>query len=198
MTKVLRTPQIAIAAVVFTALFLAPPRAKADIVEVEAATSCPGSVGGGLCNSGSPYDLGSFLGGDFTVGTVGTEKFVITDKVGSFTLQYNGAPGDNGSCQINGGAMTFFSNCVGKNGDGTGFSLGHDDTNHPGMNGPALITFTAKPGQCTAANPCTFDLGFVSWQGTGTISNSPEPATLGLVASGLFGLFGFARRRFRS
>jgi len=91
-----------------------------------------------------------------------------------------------------------FSNCFGKNGDGTGFSLGHDDTNHPGMNGPTLITFTARSGQCTATNPCSFDLGFVSWQGTGTATLTPEPGTLGLVGSALVGLFGFARRKFRS
>lgn len=200
MTRVLRTTKtVAIAAVAFTALFLAPPRAKADIVEVEAATSCPGSVGGGLCNAGNPYDAATFFGGGFTVGTVGTEKFVVTDKIGSFSLLYTGNSGDNGSCQINGGAVTFFNNCTGKNGDGTTFSLGHDDTNHPGMNGPTLITFDAKAGQCTATNPCTFDIGFVSWQGTGNvITPTPEPGTLGLVASGLFGLLGFARRRFKS
>ena len=70
---------------------------------------------------------------------------------------------------------------------GTGFSLGHDDTNHPGMNPPTTITFTALPGQCTAANPCFFDLGFVSWQGTGT-ATVPEPGTLGFLATGLLTL----------
>lgn len=188
----------ATAALVFTALFLIAPDARADIVEVEAATGCPGSVGGGLCNGSIAYDLASYFGGGITIGTVGTEKFVVTDKIGSFSLLYTGMSGDNGSCQINGGAALLFSNCVGKNGDGTGFSLGHDDTNHPGMNGPTLITFTAKAGQCTASNPCTFDLGFVSWQGTGTATLTPEPGTFGLFASGLIGLFGFARRRLAS
>ena len=201
MTKALGALKIfTVSAVAFTALFLLAPGARADIVEVEAATSCPGSVGGGLCNGSNPYDAASFFGGGFTVGTVGTEKFVVTDKIGSFSLLYTGASGDNGSCQINGGAATYFNNCTGKNGDGTTFSLGHDDTNHPGMNGPTLITFTARSGQCTAANPCTFDIGFVSWQGTGreVLTPTPEPGTLGLAASGLIGLFGFARRKFRS
>ena len=186
----------ATAALAVMALFFLAPKAHADIVEVEAATSCPGSIGGGLCNGNNPYDLTAFAAG-FTVGTVGTEKFIVTDSIGSFTLLYTGASGDNGSCQINGGATSFFNNCVGINGNGTQFSLGHDDTNHPGMNGPTRITFTAKAGQCTAANPCTFKLGFVSWQGTGTAVLTPEPGTLGLVTSGLIGLLGFGRRKLK-
>lgn len=187
----------ATAALAVLALFFLAPRAHADIVEVEAATSCPGSVGGGLCNGSHPYDLVALAGGGITVGTVGTEKFVVTDTIGSFTLLYTGHSGDNGSCQINGGAVNFFSTCNGVNGDGTTFSLGHDDTNHPGMNGPARITFTAKAGQCTPGNPCTFDLGFVSWQGTGTAILTPEPGTLGLVFSGIVGLLGFGRRKLK-
>lgn len=179
-------------------LFLLAPSARADIVEIEAATSCPGSVGGGLCNGMNPYNLVTFAAAGITVGTVGTEKFVVKDTVGSFSLRYTGSSGDNGSCQINGGAVNYFSTCMGVNGDGTTFSLGHDDTNHPGLNGPAVITFTAKPGQCTAANPCTFDLGFVSWQGTGTAILTPEPGSFGLVTSGLLGLWGFTRRKFKS
>jgi hypothetical protein len=63
------------------------------------------------------------------------------------------------------------------------------------MNPPTTLTFTALAGQCTIANPCTFDLGFVSWQGAGTPVVAPEPGTLSLLATGLFGLVGFARRR---
>ena len=185
------------AALALLVLFFLAPRAHADIVEVEAATSCPGSIGGGLCNGNNPFDRTPFAMGGFTVGTEGTEKFIVTDSIGSFTLLYTGASGDNGSCQINGGATSFFNNCVGINGDGTQFSLGHDDTQHPGMNGPTRITFTAKAGQCTAANPCTFKLGFVSWQGTGNVVLTPEPGTLGLVTSGLIGLIGFGRRKLK-
>jgi hypothetical protein len=68
------------------------------------------------------------------------------------------------------------------------------------MNPPTTLTFTAKTGQCTSANPCTFDLGFVSWQGTGivqttTIPPVPEPGTLSLLAAALFAMVGMASFR---
>lgn len=186
-----------ITAVAFVTLVLLSPSARADIVEVEAATSCPGSIGGGLCNGSVPYNLNTLLGGGISL-ISGTQKFVVTDTTGSFSFVYTGSSGDNGSCQINGGATSFFNACSGLNSDGTVFSLGHDDTNHPGMNPPTKLTFTALSGQCASTNPCSFDLGFVSWQGTGTATVVPEPGTLSLFVSGLLGLVGFARRRLNS
>ena len=173
---------LAILAVGFPALCLPSLRAQADIIEVEAATGCPGSVGGGLCNGSVPFNLNTLLSGGISI-TSGTEKFVVTDTTGSFSFVYTGSSGDNGSCQINGGAMSFFGGCTGTNKDGTGFSLGHDDTVHPGMNPPTTVTFTALAGECTAASPCAFDLGFVSWQGTGM--TVPEPGTLSLLGTGI-------------
>jgi hypothetical protein len=186
----------AIAALAFPASFILSPVAHADIIEIESRTGCPGSVGGGLCNGSNPYNLTVLLSGGITLSS-GTQKFVVEDTTGSFTIHYTGSSGDNGSCQINGGTTSLFSTCEGVNGDSTTFSLGHDDTHHPGLNGPATITFTAKAGECTAADPCFFDLGFVSWQGSGVGStpSMPEPGTLSLLASGLLGLAGFARRR---
>ena len=176
-------------------VFLLAPGARADIVEVEAATGCPGSIGGGLCNGGAAYNLNTLVGGGISIMS-GTEKFVVTDTTGNISFLYTGSAGDNGSCQINGGAASFFSGCTGTNIDGTTFSLGHDLTTHPGMNPPTIITFTALPNQCTVANPCTFDLGFISWQGTGTTTGKvPEPGTLGLLATGLLGVIGFVRRK---
>jgi hypothetical protein len=187
---------LAIAVLASPALLLLTSSARADIVEVESATSCPGSVGGGLCNGGSPYNLTALLAGGISL-VSGTQKFVVTDTIGSFSFVYTGFAGDNGSCQINGGTTSFFSACKGTNSDGSTFSLGHDDTNHPGMNPPTTIKFTAKAGECTSANPCTFDLGFVSWQGTGTTSIPPvpEPGTLSLLAAGLFAMLGLAVRK---
>ncbi len=172
------------------------PRAHADIVEVEAATGCPGSAGGGLCNGGLPYNLDTLLSGGISISS-GTEKFVVTDTTGSFSFIYHGSSGDNGSCQINGGAKSFFGGCMGDNTDGTSFSLGHDLTNHPGMDPPTFITFDAPFGDCTRKHPCTFDLGFVSWQGAGAPTSlpTPEPSTLNLLAAALFGFAGLAVRR---
>jgi hypothetical protein len=110
-------------AMAFGAFLVLSPRAHADIFEIEAATACPGSVGGGLCNGSVPFSLTSLLGGGITV-TSGTEKFVITDNFGTFSFVFTGSSGDNGSCQINGGAASFFGGCSGVNSDGTGFSLG--------------------------------------------------------------------------
>src|SRR5262249_49066921 len=105
------------------ALTLTSQNARADIFEIEAATSCPGSVGGGLCNGSVPFSLTSLLGGGITV-TSGTEKFVVTDNSGTFSFVFTLAPGlqdktDNGSCQINGSAASFFSGCTGANSNGT-------------------------------------------------------------------------------
>jgi hypothetical protein len=197
-----RSKVLTAATVAFGAFFLFAPSAHADIFEIEAATSCPGSVGGGLCNGGNPFSLGSLLGGGISVGS-GTEKFVVTDNVGTFSFVFTGSAGDNGSCQINGGAASFFSSCSGVNNNGTSFSKGHDLTGGNGTFPPTTITFTAIPGafsSCSSLAPCNFDLGFVSMQGLGlTVPSVPEPSALTLLALGLgvAGAFVSRRRRIR-
>jgi hypothetical protein len=135
----------------------------------------PRQRGGGLCNGSVPFSVTSLLGGGITV-TASTEKFVITDNFGTFSFVFTLDPGlqnktDNGSCQINGGAASFFNACTGANSNGTLFSLGHDLTGggafYSGVGNflPTTITFTAIPGafaNCSSATPCNFDLGFVN------------------------------------
>ena len=83
------------------ALLLPSLNAQANIIEVEAATGCPGSVGGGLCNGRVPFNLNTLLSGGISI-TISAEKFVVTDTTGSFSFVYTGSSGDNGSCQIKG------------------------------------------------------------------------------------------------
>lgn len=186
---------IAACSMAFAVNFLLAPRAHADIFELEAATSCPGSVGGGLCNGSNPYNLSSLLSGGISVGS-GTEKFVVTDNVGTFSFVFVGSPGDNGSCQINGGAASYFNACSGLNTGGTTFTLGHDLTGGHGTNPSTIITFTAIPGafkSCSSTAPCNFDLGFVSMQGTGAAS-TPEPTSIVFFATGAL-MSGFVLRK---
>jgi len=190
---------LTVGAVTFAALFLTAPRAKADIIEVEQATSCPGSLGGGLCNGTQPFLLSQLLTILSQPGSIGagTQKYVVFNDIGnnfSFMLQSTGQNGtgiaNNAACQINGGATSFFNACsiVGANGATT--SLGTTQIN--GLTFPATITFSGNTGLGS-----TFILGFVSMQGSSyTITtNVPEPSTLGLLGSGVFGLLGLAAFR---
>lgn len=187
---------LAVGAIMLAALFLMAPGAKADIIEVEQATSCPGSLGGGLCNGTQPFLLSQLLTLLSQPGSIGagTQKYVVFNDIGnnfSFTLQSNGqnATGiaNNASCQINGGATSFFNGCsiVGANGATT--SLGTTQIN--GLTFPATITFSGNTGLGS-----TFILGFVSMQGSSSIvtTSVPEPSTLGLLGSGILGLLGLA------
>jgi len=163
---------------------VAPSPARADIIEVEGATSCPGSLGGGLCNGSNPWlltDLLAHLSAPNSIGN-GTQKYVVTDNIAntfSFTLlstgQNNTGVANNGACQVNGGAQSFFSACsiVDSTGDAT--HLGGSQIN--GVTFPATITFSGT------AYGHTFDLGFVSMQGYSTVS-VPGP----IAGAGLPGL----------
>ena len=188
---------------VMTVALLAP-QARTDIIEVGSATSCPGSAGGGLCNGNSPYQLSALLallGTPNSIGS-GTQKYVVTNNIGnsfSFTFTSTGKGtgfADNGSCQINGGTSSIFSSCtltsandhstmnggkaIGTGGNGTNFLF------------PATITFSGAGALGT-----TFDLGFVSMQGSSSVTTTtvPEPSALVLFGSGLLGAVGLVRKK---
>jgi hypothetical protein len=197
-TRMLRI--LAVGGVTLVAFFLLATRAKADIVEVEAATSCPGSLGGGLCNGSQVYNLSALLvllSAPNSIGA-GTQKYVVFNDIGntfSFLLtstgQNNTGIANNAQCQINGGAASFFNGCSIVGGNGQTTTLGGSQINN--LTFPATITFTG-----IAALGSTFDLGFVSMQGTSSVTTTPEPATLTLLASAALGLLGLRRGTFRS
>jgi PEP-CTERM motif-containing protein len=181
-------------------------QARADIIEVESATSCPGSAGGGLCNGSSPFQLSALLALLSAPNSIGhgTQKYVVTNDIGnsfSFTLMSTGKGAgfaDNGSCQINGGTKSIFSSCTLTSGNGHSTMNGGKAIG-TGGNGtnflfPATVTFSGA-----AALGTTFDLGFVSMQGTSSVTTTtvPEPSALVLFGSGLGLALGLVRKRFQ-
>ena len=181
-------------AILATAMF-APP-AEADIFEVETATSCPGSLGGGLCNGSVPFQLSTLLALLSVPNSIGsgTQKYIVTNDIGSsfsFTLnstgQNNTGVADNGSCQINGAGP--FNGCSIVDALNHHTSLGATQINQ--LTFAAVITFTGgNLGD-------TFKLGFVSMQGNSATSPVPLPAAFPLFATGLgaLGLLGWRRKR---
>ena len=187
-------------------LTMAPAPAKADIFEVNNPGSCSGggSAGGGLCffngTTYVPYSLSGLLKGTYGTITIvsGTTQFVVIDDIagGVFSYIYNSTTSaNNATCQINGGTTAYFSasaigctvvDSAGNKNTGTlnatrAFNTGAQINN---LMPPATITFDATGGFGK-----TFDLGFVSMQGVGTVvSPVPEPSSAALLASALLAL----------
>ena len=154
--------------VTLAALCLLTPHAHADIIEVEAATSCPGSLGGGLCNGLQPYNLSALLvllSQPNSIGA-GTQKYVVFNNIGntfSFSMTSTGQNGtgmaNNAACQINGGAQSLFNGCSIVSNTGQTTTLGGPQINN--LTFPATISFSGLNGFGS-----TFILGFVSMQGS--------------------------------
>lgn len=204
---------LAIFALVVAASTVLMPQARADIFDLNNAATCTGTtvvngntyggnLGGGLCTSSeSAFKLSALLT-DLSNGTIvlgaageGTDKFVVTDDISnsfSFVLtstgQNNTGIADNAQCQINGGASAFANACSILGGNGATTSLGGPQIS--GLVFPATISFS---GQNLAGQ--TFNLEFVSMQGTSSVESTPEPSSLLLIGPGLAGAIVFRRKR---
>jgi hypothetical protein len=199
-------------AVAFVGLVIGSTRAKADIFETNNAGSCSGggSQGGGLCYESSPgvyvpYSLSGLLSGAYGTLTIGpgTTEYVVTDNIvgGTFSYVYNSTTqANNATCQVDGGTTSDFAkssvactilDSAGNQNTGTINSTGAFTTG-PQINNlkpPATITFDATDGY-----GATFDLGFVSMQGTGTVAmpeGSSSAVTLLMVLVCLVGCSAF-------
>jgi len=181
---------------------LLTPTARADIFKIEGPGPCPGNIGAGLCNGSTPFSLTSFLNGGTTFDTAnGTFEWVLQNDTGqtltNFSFVFNGSVADNASCQIansHGATLTNPSNtCSIVDSLGHTTSLGGTQIGGGGQffTPAATITF----GGLSIASGASFDLDFVSMQGTGTATGVPEPASLLLLCSGLGSVAGFWRRR---
>ncbi len=197
MTSTLRT--LIMGGVTLAALFLLAPHAQADIIEVEGATSCPGSLGGGLCNGMQAFNLSSLLvllSQPNSIGA-GTQKYVVFNDIGntfSFSMtstgQNNTGIANNAACQINGGASSLFNGCSIVGGNGATTTLGGTQIN--GLTFPATISFSGAN-----AFGSTFILGFVSMQGSSSLVTVPEPSTLALLAAAMLAFMGLATTTLR-
>jgi PEP-CTERM motif-containing protein len=189
-------------------LVLLAPSANADIFKIEGPASCPGNIGSGLCNGNVPFSLTGFLNGSVTFNVNvpvlgGTEEWVLINDTGnpltSFSFLFSGSQANNASCQIansHGATLTNASNfCSIVDSLGHTTSLGGTQIGGGGQFFTPLATITF--GGLGIAAGSSFNLDFVSMQGTGTTS-VPEPSTLLLLGSGAVGLIGVIRRKLRA
>jgi hypothetical protein len=197
-------------AIALSWVFLLVPCASADIIHVENATAC--TPGGTICAGGSasttPFSLTAIekgtetildpLDSSVTVGNNTVPTYLINNDTGksSFALAFIGTLASNAflTCQVTGGSEG--CSIAGALGTvGTGGTYGPPSGQTTNWSYDVTLLFTGVP----AGN---FDLTFASFAhagaDTGKVTSVPEPSSLALLATGLFGLVGFARRKMNS
>lgn len=215
---------LAVAAVAFSLISLLVPYAHGQtsidpIIAIANATACSGTPPGGtICSNGTgglegtggtPFSLKGIENGSITlqavIGTQTSPVYEVVNDTGStantITFAFTGSLASNEflNCQTN-GAFSGASCTVTPTPGGTPAGCTSTDSNPTNtQDNPCLpVTFTFT-GLGISKNS-DFDITFASFGNgaSGQTIVTPEPATLVLFGTGLFGIVGFARRKFNS